>query len=223
MIVQEGPPLSAREVQVLRLASKGLTDEAIAVRLGLSSATVGTYWGRIRVKRGKTARTELVADYLQEQSAVVLERLGSENARLRSELQAVVESESKLRSALKLLKVVLETAPDAILVVDREGYVKLANDAAGEILGYDAEAMRGAHLRKFVPERLHGTHHQLRKEYMESPERRQMGVHRGTTALHSDGTEIPIAAMLNAFEIGETMLVTCMIREVLPEPTDEQR
>lgn len=200
-------------MQVLRLASKGLTDEAIAIRLGLSSTTVGTYWGRIRVKRGKTARTELVADYLQEQSAVVLERLGSENARLRSELQTVVESESKLRSALKLLKLVLETAPDALLVVDRDGYVKLANDRAGEVLGYAADAMRGVHIRVFVPARLHGT----RKEYMESPERRQMGVHRATTALRSDGSEIPIAAMLNAFEIGDIMLVTCMIREVLPD------
>lgn len=204
-------------MQVLRLASKGLTDEAIAIRLGLSSTTVGTYWGRIRVKRGKTARTELVADYLQEQSAVVLERLGSENARLRSELQTVVESESKLRSALKLLKLVLETAPDALLVVDRDGYVKLANDRAGEVLGYAADAMRGVHIRVFVPARLHGTHIRLRKEYMESPERRQMGVHRATTALRSDGSEIPIAAMLNAFEIGDIMLVTCMIREVLPD------
>jgi DNA-binding NarL/FixJ family response regulator len=45
-----GPPLSARETEVLQLLAEGLTTSGIAKRLRLSSATVGTYVNRLMEK-----------------------------------------------------------------------------------------------------------------------------------------------------------------------------
>ena len=45
---------------MLLLAAQGLTDQGIAHRLEISLATVGTYWGRIRIKIGPLSRTGLV-------------------------------------------------------------------------------------------------------------------------------------------------------------------
>ena len=46
------PQLSPRELQLIEYATQGLTDTAIALKLGISEATVGTYWGRVRIKIG---------------------------------------------------------------------------------------------------------------------------------------------------------------------------
>ncbi|HVT12421.1 MAG TPA: LuxR C-terminal-related transcriptional regulator [Fimbriimonadaceae bacterium] len=59
--------LSQREQQILTYATKGLTDQAMANALGISRATVTTYWGRIRTKLGALGRTELVARYVREE------------------------------------------------------------------------------------------------------------------------------------------------------------
>lgn len=60
--------LSQRERQILVYATAGLTDQAMANKLGISRATVTTYWGRIRTKFGAYGRTELVANYVREQA-----------------------------------------------------------------------------------------------------------------------------------------------------------
>ena len=57
-----------REEQVLVLASGGLTDKEIAVRLGISPDTVGTYWRRILAKYRASSRTEVVAKYADDRS-----------------------------------------------------------------------------------------------------------------------------------------------------------
>ena len=49
--------LSAREMDVIRLASEGYCDKEISARLGVGLTTVRTYWERIRVKTGTRSRT----------------------------------------------------------------------------------------------------------------------------------------------------------------------
>jgi len=207
-VVQEAPHLSKRELEVMRLAARGLTDQAIANRLGIGVATVGTYWNRIRSKMGSHSRTELVAQYLKFEAHGAIARLREENSQLHEELTR----QAQIQMSLELFHSLLDTAPDAILVVDAEGYVKLVNDRALELFGYTKKELTGMHVRSLVPKRYHGRHNQLRKQYMEHPEKRAMGDHQATTALHKDGTEFSIAATLSTFANGDTTFVTCMIR-----------
>lgn len=62
------PDLSDRELQLLQLASDGLTDEAIAQQLGISVPTIRGYWLRIRTKLGGTGRAQLVGQWVQRRS-----------------------------------------------------------------------------------------------------------------------------------------------------------
>ena len=57
--------LSARELQVLTLASQGFTDNTIAHNFGIQPGTVNSYWVRIRGKLGNLSRSELVARFVQ--------------------------------------------------------------------------------------------------------------------------------------------------------------
>lgn len=208
------PHLSEREVQILRLAADGLTDQAIANTLGISVATVGTYWSRVRTKLGPHSRTELVANHLRSQASEVMSALRIENERLTEELDHHARAETQLNAALELFRAVIDNAPDAILVIDPEGEVRLANTQAATMFGYGMASLIGLHIRKLVPHRFHGRHNRLRKQYMAHPEKRRMGEHSGTSAIRANGEEFAIAATLSAFETSEGTLVTCMIRDL---------
>lgn len=194
----------------MRLAARGLTDQAIANKLGIGVATVGTYWNRIRGKMGPHSRTELVAQYLKVEAHGVISRLRDENSQLQEELNR----KAKAQATLEVFHTLLETAPDAILVLDSDGFVKLANEQAAAVLGYAKKEMIGLHVRAFIPKRSHGRHNILRMQYMSNPERRAMGDHSGTSAIRKDGSEFPIAATLSTFETDDGMFVTCFIREI---------
>src|SRR5579862_2918436 len=77
---EEKVELSPREQQLIAMAGEGLTDTAIANSLGISEATVNTYWGRIRVKLGPHNRTELVAIALREEYEQRIEELKATSA-----------------------------------------------------------------------------------------------------------------------------------------------
>lgn len=52
--------LSERELEILELAKDGFIDKEIALRMGISQATVATYWDRIRRKSGAKTRVQAV-------------------------------------------------------------------------------------------------------------------------------------------------------------------
>lgn len=207
------PVLSERERQILQLACDGHTDQAIANELGISLATVGTYWGRIRSKVGHLNRAELVANYMKERSQTMIAKLRAENARLTAEIRAR-SIDSPRANQMDVFSLIVQSAPEAILVFDAEGYVRMANESAEQMFGYAKCELVGEHLRALVPSRFHGRHSLLRRQYMRNPAKRRMGENSATTAMRRDGAEFPILASLNTAETSRGTLVVCVIREM---------
>jgi len=199
---------------MLDLAAEGLTDQAIAAKLGIGSGTVNTYWTRVREKWGHASRTELVAIYLRMQASEAVAKLREENARLLAEVESHGKRESELAASLSTLRTLIETAPDAILVVDANGVVRLVNQEAVTIFGYPRGELEGMTVAHLIPERFRGSHDDHRMQYMGSPERRRMGEHLATVALRKNGEEFPIAATLSASNSRHGTLVTCIVRDL---------
>src|SRR5579871_4602637 len=126
------PDFSPRERQLLEFAAEGLTDTAIANRLGISEATVGTYWGRVRIKLGPYSRTELVAIVLRAEREAAVEALRQENAGLVKRVQELVNA-----NQTAMFQEFIESAPDAMILVDDSGCIQHANKAACDLFGYD--------------------------------------------------------------------------------------
>ena len=206
--------LSDRERQLVVLASKGLTDTAIAHKLGISLATVGTYWGRVRIKFGPLNRTELVAVFLQEQAATVVEGLRAENHALLEALNEKAKTEEMLKSSLDVIRGLVASAPDGILLVTRGGTIQLSNEQAEEMFGYSHDEMLGLDVDKLVPERYRDNHVTNRAAYHDNPVKRRMGENLATFALRKDGTEFPMATALSATETQAGLLVTCIVRDL---------
>ncbi len=213
-----GPPvresLSPREHQLLSLAAQGFTDNAIAHRLGISLATVGTYWGRIRIKFGPLNRTELVAIYLREEAAEAVEELKSDNERLILEVAEHARTSEMLRASLELFRGLVETAPDAILLVNEEGAIELANERAAELFGYAHDDLIGMSVDRLVPEEKRFDHMKNRGTYNANPIRRPMGEHLATDAVRKDGSVFRMATALSATRTPSGVLVTCIVRDL---------
>ncbi|HVT14247.1 MAG TPA: PAS domain S-box protein [Fimbriimonadaceae bacterium] len=206
--------LSPREHQLLSLAAQGFTDNAIAHKLGISLATVGTYWGRIRIKFGPLNRTELVAIYLREEAAIAVEELKLDNERLLHEVEQHSQAEEVLRANLDLFRSLVETAPDAIILVNEEGVIELANEAAEEMFGYKREELVGLAIEKLVPEDKRFEHVHNRQNYYHDPIKRKMGEHLATDALRKDGSIFRMATALSATKTDRGLLVTCIVRDL---------
>lgn len=209
------PNLSTRELEVLQLAMEGLTDHAIANQLDLGMCTVNTYWSRIRTKFGAVSRTELVARYVTDKADRAIAQLRIENALLLKTLSQLDRKAGASGEVFSALKVLSDNVADAVVVVDPEGFVRVANEPVENLFGYTRGELLGVALSALVPERFHGQHREHRAAYMAKPERRLMGgSHRSTAAIRKDGTEISIVATLDTCKSVEGLLVTCIIREL---------
>ncbi|HRF60381.1 MAG TPA: PAS domain S-box protein [Fimbriimonadaceae bacterium] len=204
--------LSVRERQVLSLAARGETDQGIANRLGISPATVNSYWVRIRLKMGQSSRTELVARAVADQYRRTIEQLRLENQRLRALI-----TDQDGHDLEPLYREIFSLAPDGILLVSKDGIILDCNDAMSQMFGYDRAQFVGMGLEAFVPTRLRAEHAVERRRYLEHPTRKKMGDHFGTAGLHRDGHEFSIAATLAAIPFRGSTAVICMVRDLSQE------
>jgi len=120
--------LSPREKEIVELAAEGLTNEAIADRLGLSVGTVNTYWLRIKLKVGGFGRTDTVVNVFKDRAARELkeERVDWEGIAAilakREILDVVAERERdmELRTALALLHLAIDQIPSTVWASDKD-------------------------------------------------------------------------------------------------------
>ncbi len=208
--------LSERENQILLMASRGQTDQAIAHSLGISPATVATYWGRIRIKYGPISRTEIVARHLQNHIKTEIVALTEANKKLAEELQDRAKANERLEESFDFLRAVFEAAPDGILVCSETGMIERINSQAEEMFGYREGELIGCFIEDLVPVRYRGAHQMHRRTYMQDPAKRKMGPHLATLGLKRDGSEFPIAAALSTARVANQLIITCIVRDLTP-------
>lgn len=198
------------------LASEGLTDNGISQKLGISVATVNSYWVRIRSKLGAQSRTEAVAMALRAQAEVSLRKLQNENERLAMELASTVPADSDGAVDAGMFRDLLQAAADGILIVGRSGKIIACNPALAEMFGYRAEELVGQLVSKLVPDRFTEAHMDHLNEYFGAPSRRRMGHGLFTPALAKDGREIAVSVTLGAHESAGGTYTVCMVRDATP-------
>lgn len=118
-----------------------------------------------------------------------------------------------------LVRSVLDSAPDAMIVIDGAGSILFANHQVATLFGYPHEEILGQAIESLMPERFHHRHISHRNHYIENVRLRPMGVGLDLFARRKDGTEFPVEISLSPIQNGEHTLVAAAIRDV----TDRMR
>ena len=100
-----------------------------------------------------------------------------------------------------VLRLVVESAPSALIMVDESGAITLANPQAEHLFGYDRDGLLGKSIDMLVPERFRARHPDQRGGFFARPSKRAMGAGRDLYGLRRDGVEVPV-------EIGLTPIQT---------------
>jgi PAS domain S-box-containing protein len=127
---------------------------------------------------------------------------------------ASVRDVSELQRAEAKFRRLLDAAPDAMLCIDGEGRITLANVEAERVLGFPRDELVGQPVELLVPEVSRGVHVSHRAAYAANPERRPMGAGRQLSVRRRDGSEFPADISLSALETDSGLLVCAAIRDV---------
>jgi len=110
-------------------------------------------------------------------------------------------------------RVALESAPDAMVIVNADGEIQLANAATEKLFGYEREELMGRHAEILIPDRHRDRHPESSAAFFSEPRARPMDAGLELTGQRKDGVEFPVQITLSPFQ-AEQGLATAVIRDV---------
>ena len=180
---------------------------------------------RAAVKRGVSASLPKGGDDFEQDFRIVLPdgrvrwvtsrgRIERDETGAAARMRGVTHDVTARRQAEERFRTLVEAAPNAMLVVDADGVIVLANARAETMFGYARKELVGRSVDVLVPERLRNPHNAHRQAYRHEWRPRAMGAGRELFAIRKDGTELPVEVGLNPMQTSEGRFVIASVVDV---------
>jgi PAS domain S-box-containing protein len=135
------------------------------------------------------------------------------------------QAEQRLRETEQFFRSVLESAPDALMVVDHHGVIQLANAQSEKLFGYTRDELVGQPVEMLIPENVRGGHAALRACFHAAPAARAMGASRELGGLRKNSSTFPVEIGLSPLPArnSEPAQVAVSIRDVTVRKQQERQ
>jgi two-component system sensor kinase FixL len=128
-----------------------------------------------------------------------------------------------LASESALLRSILETVPDAMVVIDSQGVVQSFSRAAERLFGYGAAEVCGHNVRMLMPSPYRDQHDSYLERYLTTGERRIIGVGRVVVGRRKDGSTFPMELSVGEVNQDSRRLFTGFVRDLTERQQTDQR
>lgn len=124
------------------------------------------------------------------------------------------QTEEALRKSEERFRLIVISAPSAMIVVDKEGIITLVNSSAEKLFGYNTRELLGRPMELLVPEHFRENHKRLYQKYLSQPRAIAVGIRRNLYGLHKAGHEIPLEIGLAPYESSDGVHILALINDI---------
>lgn len=156
---------------------------------------------------------------MEEMEAEIYKRaqeIQSNNQRLQNEIIERKNAEEKFKS-------LLETAPDAMVIVNDKGEIVIVNKQTENLFGYKRDELTNKPVEMLIPSAYQHKHKEHRSHYFSEPRVRAMGAGTELYAAHKNGNLFPVEISLSPLELNEGLLVSAAIRDITERKKAEEK
>jgi two-component system, LuxR family, sensor kinase FixL len=137
--------------------------------------------------------------------------------------QEFAAKEAALQAAEARLRSILETVPDAMIVIDERGRVESLSTTAERLFGYAADEVAGRNIKMLMPTPHREQHDGYLERYLTTGERRIIGIGRVVVGQRKDGTTFPMHLTVGELRSADRHYFTGFIRDLTDQQLAEAR
>ncbi|MDH3638242.1 MAG: PAS domain S-box protein [Gammaproteobacteria bacterium] len=112
------------------------------------------------------------------------------------------------------MRAILQTAVEGIITIDTGGTIQCFNPAAEQMFGYRAEEVIGANVNMLMPQPYHDAHRGYLERYLQTGEKRIIGIGREVVGQRKDGSQFPMDLSVAEVNVGGETTFTGIVRDM---------